>query len=243
MWFPSFFQTLNFTQRGRVLFALVLAIFVGALIGISQGPSPRAEAAFDVQPVAFAPAPQASIVGEPIPLPTQPPADGAAVSAATVAMHASAPAEILPTDPLVRNVSGVVVARGEAFAPEPSQHSAFRMASAFAGVDSFGAPPVPEQWPGFASLGGDGGTMVAGAESSLMIDETETAADTPPESYVAAKKTKPAVESKSEAADDQTPAAQTPAAQPVPEPSSFLLMLFAVLGLATMARRLRQGRF
>lgn len=242
-----FFMQRAFTQRGRVLFVLVLAISVGVLIGISQGPSPQA-AAFDVRSIdtgMLTPVEQrTSIVGSAIPLPTQLPADVAAVSAEAVT-QAKAPAEVIPTESAARNVSGLVVARADAFASEPEQHVALRMASAFAGVDVLGAPPVPERWPGFASLAGSGGgTMVAGADAPLLADETEKeAVTTQPETEVAAVDPKPVVGGKKltdRPVLERKDAARSPAdEQPVPEPSSLVLMVVAMLGLGLMARRIR----
>jgi hypothetical protein len=158
MWFPSFFQTISLTQRGRVLFVLVIAIFVGVVIGVSQGPSPKAST-FDVRPadagMTIAAPARTSIVGEAIPLPTQPPADNTQVIAA--AAMATQTDTILTTEAITRDIDGKVVVRADAFAPEDQPQPELRMASAFAGIPAFDSfAPAPEQWPGFSSLGGGG---------------------------------------------------------------------------------------
>lgn len=248
MWFPTFFQSLSFPQRGRVLFALIIAVFVGALIGISQGPAPQA-AAFDARPTdadMLAPVERASIVATAIPLPTKPPADVAAVSAEAVTQKAAtqtASAAELPTEATARNVSGVVVARADAFAPE-SQNVALRMTSAFAGIDTLAPPPVANHWPGFVSLaGGSAGAIVAGKEAALLISDTQTpatrpAVEKPSDTGVASADPQPDIGGGSNTekqTDSDTP---TPAAsQPVPEPSSLLLLVVAMIALAVLSRR------
>jgi len=235
MWFPSFFQTISSTQRGRVLFVLVIAIFVGVVIGVSQGPSPKAST-FDVRPadagMTIAAPARTSIVGEAIPLPTQPPADNTQVIAA--AAMATQTDTILTTEAITRDIDGKVVVRADAFAPEDQPQPELRMASAFAGIPAFDSfAPAPEQWPGFSSLGGGGGTTVGGAESPLFVGDKETPAATPPDEEAVA-----AVQPAPETERPDVPNTAVPAvAQPVPEPSSFLLMMLALMGLAFAARR------
>lgn len=248
MWFPSFSHPLNLTLRMKWLMALVLMLFVGTVYAF--GPGTRATA-FDVRPASngiLGPAGRTTIVGADIPLPTQPPADGVAVAEEAVKL-AKASTEYLTASGSARTVAGEMT-RMDAFDPDPAFHPAVRMASAFAGVNSLAPPSIAEHWPGFASLAGGSGSLIAGAQSAPLVGGSEDpvtntplpADAPPPETDVADNQTPPPATTDPTTGGPSNPTDEDPLkpVKSVPEPSSFLLMAFAMLGLAAMSRRKTQ---
>ncbi len=256
MWFPSItLPSIIMTARMRLLFTLVVAMFIGAVAGIGQGPAPQAATAFDMRSddnsVLITSPARTSITSTSISLPQKQAANGTAVAAASITATSTNAYEVAAVDESSvdgssvdlsnrRNFDGSLASRMPAFDPSPASTASIRFAPTFAGITSFDgySTSMPEQWPGFSSLGGSvGGAEVASVEPPLLVDGTTEPTHSSARRSIDRPTPSIPLDDASPPTTETVASIVQPAAAPVPEPGSLALLVIALVGLGTLARR------